>query len=81
MSTTKPKIASESHLEPIAFPKVPESKVRINAGEVLALLMHASRTNRAWLEDFSEETFEVSQDFYEVILAYKRIAIETNRAA
>lgn len=68
----------DSNLEEAAFEP---STVRVNAGEILALLMHASRTNRTWLQDFSEETMEVSQDLYEVLLAYKRIAFETNARA
>ena len=50
--------------------------VRVTAGETLALLMHASRTNRAWLNDFADETILVSQDMYEVLVAYKRISLE-----
>ena len=60
---------------------IPGDTVRVNAGETLALLMHAARTNRAWLGDFMDETFEVSSDFYEVLLAYKRIAVTDNARA
>lgn len=55
--------------------------VRVTAGESLALLMHASRTNRAWLGDFADETIEISRDMYDVLLAYKRIAYEENSRA
>lgn len=58
-----------------------ENSIRVAAGETLALLLHAARTNRAWLNDFAEETIEISQDMYEVLLAYKRIALEDNARA
>ncbi len=57
------------------------NSIRVAAGETLALLLHAARTNRAWLSDFAEETIEISQDMYEVLLAYKRIALEDNARA
>ncbi len=56
-------------------------RVRVNAGETLALLLHAARTNRTWLNDFADETLEVSRDMYEILLAFKRIAIEENARA
>lgn len=65
----------------VAFDIPQPATVRVSAGETLALLMHAARTNRAWLSDFAEETIEVSADMYEVLLAYKRIATETNARA
>ncbi|MFN3191378.1 MAG: hypothetical protein ACE361_12720 [Aureliella sp.] len=55
--------------------------VRVTAGETIALLMHASRKNRAWLADFAEETIVVSQDLYEVLVAYKRLALEERASA
>ena len=56
-------------------------RVTVNAGETLALLLHAARTNRSWLGDFADETLEVSRDMYEVLLAFKRIATEENARA
>lgn len=55
--------------------------VKVGAGETLALMLHAARTNRSWLNDFAEETIEISRDMYEVLLAYKRIAYEENSRA
>jgi hypothetical protein len=55
--------------------------VRVTAGETLALLLHAARNDRAWLNDFVDETIEISQDMYEVLLAYKRHSHEKRRAA
>ncbi len=48
--------------------------VVVNAGETLALLMHAARKDRAWIQDFAGETIQVSRDLYEVLLHYKRLA-------
>ena len=56
-------------------------KVKVSAGETLALMLHAARTNRSWLNDFAEETIEISRDMYDVLLAYKRIAFEENSKA
>lgn len=65
---------------PDGFSSKPKS-VRVSAGETLALLLHAARTNRAWLNDFAEETIEISPDLYEILLAYKRYAQEENARA
>ncbi len=58
-----------------------ETTVCVSAGETLALLMHAARTNRAWLSDFTDETIQVSQDLYEVLVAYRRVAQSENARA
>lgn len=64
------------------FETFPQSEsVPISAGETFALLLHAARTNRAWLRDFADETIEVSRDMYEILLAYKRVAQEENARA
>ncbi len=48
------------------------SHVRVSAGDVLPLLADAALTNRAWVEDFADDTLEIPQDLYEVLLAYRR---------
>ena len=48
------------------------SHVRVSAGDVLPLLADAALTNRAWVEDFADDTMEIPQDLYEVLLAYRR---------
>ncbi|MCC7339374.1 MAG: hypothetical protein IT422_30140 [Pirellulaceae bacterium] len=48
------------------------SQVRVSAGDVLPLLADAALTNRAWIEDFADDTMEIPQDLYEVLLAYRR---------
>ncbi|RMF41061.1 MAG: hypothetical protein D6753_10395 [Planctomycetota bacterium] len=58
-----------------------EDRVPVAAGDALAILLHAARTNRAWLDDFADETIMVSRDLYELMLAYRQIAFESNRQA
>lgn len=58
-----------------------QQALRVSAGEVLALMMHAARTKRMWIDDFADETIFVSPDMYEVLVTYKRIAFETNSKA
>jgi hypothetical protein len=48
-------------------------KIAVSMRQVLPLLIDAVRTNRQWLEDFSDETIEVSPDLYAVLLAYKEM--------
>jgi hypothetical protein len=52
-------------------------KVAVSMQQVLPLLVDAVRNNRNWLNDFSDETLEISSDLYQVLLAYK----EMRRAA
>ncbi len=48
------------------------SHVTVSAGDVLPLLADAVLANRAWVEDFADDTMEIPQDLYEVLLAYRR---------
>ncbi len=56
-------------------------RVPVAAGDALAILFHAARTNRAWLDDFADETILVTRDLYELMLAYRQIAFESNSRA
>lgn len=57
--------------------QIERPRVAVSMRQVLPLLVDAVRNNRNWLNDFSDESLEVSADFYEVLLAYK----EMRRAA
>ncbi len=57
------------------------TQVPVALGDVLPLLLHAMQTDRVWLNDFADETIEISQDLYEILLAYKQIADSTYRIA
>ena len=49
-----------------------EARVAVSVGDLLPLLAEAWQSKRAWLHDFSSDRVIVSQDLYEVLLAYKR---------
>ena len=53
--------------------KTTSPRVVVSMQQVLPLLIDAVRNNREWLNDFSDETLEVSADLYEVLLAYKEM--------
>jgi hypothetical protein len=48
-------------------------RVAVSMQQVLPLLVDAVRSNRNWLNDFSDETVEISSDLYQVLLAYKEM--------
>lgn len=58
---------------------VGEARVAVSIGDLLPLLADAWSSKRAWLNDFSGDRVIVSQDLYEVLLAYKRL--RTSHAA
>jgi len=45
--------------------------VSVPLGEVLPLLVEAVRNERTWLRDFADDEVTISDDLYEVILAYQ----------
>lgn len=47
------------------------NSVTLPLGEVLPLLADAVRSNRTWLRDFEDDEITISNDLYEVILAYQ----------
>jgi hypothetical protein len=46
-------------------------QVSLPMGEVLPLLLDAARSQRAWIDDFSDDEISISSDLYEVLLAYQ----------
>ena len=52
--------------------------VGIPLGKIVPLLMDAAQSDRAWLNDFSEDLVRIDADLYEVLLAYSDL---TKRAA
>lgn len=71
----------EAELSETNWSELEPDSVRVSAGETLGLLLHAARTNRTWLQDFADETIEISRDMYEVLLIYKRVAGQENSRA
>lgn len=69
-----------SHLRLVSDQDVLEScgaveprKVTVTMRQLLPLLIDAVRANRKWLDDFSDDTVEVSPDLFEVLVAYKEL--------
>ncbi len=52
---------------------IEESKVTVRLAELLPLLIEASQKNRAWIKDFKDDNVTISQDLYEVALAYRSL--------
>ena len=52
------------------------ARVSVSASDLLPLLLDAALANRAWLEDFADDSIEITQDLYEVLLAYRRFRKE-----
>jgi hypothetical protein len=51
----------------------PAHKVAVRLDHVLPLFLDAVDNNRQWIQDFSDETLEISADLYDVLLAYQRM--------
>ena len=52
---------------------VGEARVAVSVGDLMPILAEAWESRRAWLGDFSNDRVIVSQDLYEIMLAYKRL--------
>ncbi len=48
-----------------------DSTISVPLGQIFPLLAEAVQSNRAWLQDFSDDDVTISSDLYEVILAYQ----------
>ncbi len=66
--------ATDSGKPTISYQRVVgEARVAVSVSDLLPLLADAWQSRRAWLGDFSSDRVIVSQDLYEVLLAYKRL--------
>lgn len=68
----------ENQAEPTFTRELPprmEPSVRVSVAQVLPLLADAMDSRRLWLQDFHEDCMTISQDLYEVLLAYQRMRI------
>ena len=45
--------------------------VTLSLGEVLPLLLDATKNRRQWISDFADDEITISSDLYEVLLAYQ----------
>lgn len=51
--------------------KIGGGTVTVRVGEVLPLLADAVASQRTWLGDFKDDEITISDDLYEVLLAYQ----------
>lgn len=72
---------NDTHTEDHDSSRSQSKRVRVPLRVMIPLLLDAAMTNRAWLEDFAEDTADIPQDLYEILLAYRRIADENREAA
>lgn len=68
----------ERELDRICGINQPKS-VTIPLATMVPLLIEASENNRAWLQDFQDETVRIDSDLYEVLMACQ--ALQTSKAA
>ena len=54
-----------------AAPLPEADTVTVPLADVFPLLAEAARSRRAWLTDFADDQITISQDLYEVIVAYQ----------
>ena len=57
--------------EPSAASKTIDGTVTVPFGRIMPLLAEAAESKRTWLEDFGDDEVTISEDLYEVILAYQ----------
>jgi len=62
----------ERELDRIAGAAEPKT-VAVPLGKVVPLLMDAVTNDRAWLNDFADDTVRIDADLYDVLLAYQQI--------
>ena len=60
--------AGSSYAEP-----TPAPTVSMSFGELSAVLLDALRTRRRWIDDFEDDEVQVSEDLYDVLVAYSRL--------
>jgi hypothetical protein len=80
MSSPQLRLHSGDHTEAAYSLSCQAESVSVSIADIVPLLLDAALTNRVWLEDFADETLNISQDLYEVLLAYRHVA-QTSRAA
>ncbi len=51
----------------------------IALGQIVPLLIDAAQNDRAWLNDFADDTVRIDADLYDVLLAYQ--GLQSRRAA
>lgn len=62
----------ERELDRLSGTAAPKT-VSIALEKIVPLLIDAASNDRAWLNDFAEDTVRIDADLYEVLLAYQRM--------
>ena len=62
---------SQADLAVAADDETDRERVTVPLGEVFPLLVDAIKSQRTWLEDFTDDDVTISNDLYEVLLAYR----------
>jgi hypothetical protein len=60
----------QRELDRISGVSEPKS-VTIPLSTMVPLLIEASKSNRAWLSDFADDTVQIDSDLYEILMAYQ----------
>ena len=55
-------------------PQTTSNSVSVPLAEILPLLADAVNNHRTWLADFADDEVTISNDLYEIILAYQHFA-------
>ena len=61
----------ESQLALAKDENLEEDKVTLPLAEIFPLLAEALQSGRTWLQDFEDDEISISNDLYEVLLAYQ----------
>lgn len=52
---------------------VSSPSVTIALDELVGILRDAVQSDRVWIDDFGDEEVQISEDFYEILSAYRRM--------
>ena len=52
---------------------IPQLEMTVTLGEISNILAEAVNSNRAWLNDFSDDRIQISPDLYDVLTTYWRL--------
>ncbi len=61
----------EAEISPVGELSSAKRRVTVALSEILPLLADAVRNRRTWLHDFADDEVTISDDLYEVLMAYR----------
>ena len=78
----EPTCLDDPSIEPDAIgPPAKPKTVTMQLGDVASLLIEARQADRAWVVDFADEPVQVTEDLYEILLAYQKLVHASDDAA